>query len=91
MYDIQILRFWISSIVLSLLKTPSCFYWKHNVSATGFCLRLQEEPTQLGRIDRASPYLRTPAQKQNLEIRFKERKYNLTQEVLGKSKLAQHA
>jgi hypothetical protein len=33
---------------------------KHNVSETGFCLRLQVKPTQLGLIDRASPYLRTP-------------------------------
>jgi hypothetical protein len=30
------------------------------VSETGFGLRLQVEPTQLGPIDRASPYLRTP-------------------------------
>jgi hypothetical protein len=27
---------------------------------TGFCLRLHVEPTQLGPIDRASPYLQTP-------------------------------
>jgi predicted nucleic acid-binding protein len=32
---------------------------KHNVSETGFCLRLQVKPTQLGPIDRASSYLRT--------------------------------
>jgi hypothetical protein len=31
---------------------------KHNVSETALCLRLQVEPTQLGSIDRASPYLR---------------------------------
>jgi hypothetical protein len=30
----------------------------HNVSETGFCLRLQVEPSQLGPIDRASPYMR---------------------------------
>jgi hypothetical protein len=29
---------------------------KRNVSETGFCLRLQVKPTQLGPIDRASPY-----------------------------------
>jgi hypothetical protein len=33
---------------------------KYNVSETGFCLRLQVKPTQLGPIDRASPYLRIP-------------------------------
>jgi hypothetical protein len=42
------------------LKTPSCLYiTKHNISETGFYLRLQVEPAQLGPIDRASPYLRT--------------------------------
>jgi hypothetical protein len=30
---------------------------KHNVSETGFCLRLQVKTTQLGPIDRANPYL----------------------------------
>jgi hypothetical protein len=29
-----------------------CFYLKHDVSETGFCLRLQVELTQLGPIDR---------------------------------------
>jgi hypothetical protein len=36
----------------------SCLYLKHNVSDTGFSLLLQAKPTQLGPIDRASPYLR---------------------------------
>jgi hypothetical protein len=49
---LQLLCFWTLSIVLFLFKT-------HNVSDTGSCRRLQVEPTQLGRIDRASPYLRT--------------------------------
>jgi hypothetical protein len=49
---IQLLCFW-TSIFLFSFKTRS-------VSATGFCLRLQVEPTQLGPTDRASPYLRTP-------------------------------
>jgi hypothetical protein len=31
---------------------------KHDVSETGFCLRLQVKPTQLGPIDGAIPYLR---------------------------------
>jgi hypothetical protein len=30
---------------------------KHDVSETGFCLRLQAKPTHLGPIDTASPYL----------------------------------
>jgi hypothetical protein len=33
--------------------------YKH-ILETGFCLRLQVKPTQLGPIDRASPYLWTP-------------------------------
>jgi hypothetical protein len=50
---VQILCFWKLSI--------SCLYLQchHNVSKTEFCLRLQVKPTQLGPIDRASPYLRT--------------------------------
>jgi hypothetical protein len=35
----------------------SCFYLKHSVSETGFCLRLNVKTTQLGPSDRASPYL----------------------------------
>jgi hypothetical protein len=33
-----------------------CFYLKHNVSEDRFCLRLQVNTTQLGPIDRVSPY-----------------------------------
>jgi hypothetical protein len=44
---------------------PFCFYLKHNVSETGFCLHLHVEPTQLGPVDRASPYLQTPAPTQD--------------------------
>jgi hypothetical protein len=33
------------SIVLFIIKTPSCFYLKHTVSETWFCLRLQLKPT----------------------------------------------
>jgi hypothetical protein len=36
------------------------YIFKHNVSETGFCLRLQVKPIQLGPIARDSPYLRTP-------------------------------
>jgi hypothetical protein len=56
---VQILCFWTISIVLSLSKSRPVYFSKHNVSETGFCLRLQVRPIQLGPIDRASPYLRT--------------------------------
>jgi hypothetical protein len=46
---------------VSLHYPSSHFYLKHNVSKTGFCLHLQVKRTPLGPIDRASPYLRTPA------------------------------
>jgi hypothetical protein len=41
---------------LDIIRRP-VFILKH-VSETGFCLRLQVEPTQLGPIDTASRYLR---------------------------------
>jgi hypothetical protein len=57
----QILCFWTLPIDLSLSKNTVLFIFsKHNVSETGFCLRLQVEPTRLGPVNRASPYLRTP-------------------------------
>jgi hypothetical protein len=43
----------------SVLVQMLCFWTLSIVSETGFCLRLQVEPTQLGPIDRASPYLQT--------------------------------
>jgi hypothetical protein len=46
---LQILCFLTLSIVLFLIET-------HNVSETELCLRLQVKPTQLGPIDRDSPY-----------------------------------
>jgi hypothetical protein len=46
------------SSCLYLKKSPD-YFSKHNVSETGFCLRLQVKPTQLSPIDRVSPYLRT--------------------------------
>jgi hypothetical protein len=42
------------------LKYRTVYFSKHDVSDTGFCLRLQVKPTQLGQINRSSPYLRTP-------------------------------
>jgi hypothetical protein len=56
---VQILFFWTLFIVLFLSKSLTCFIKNYNISETGFCLRLQVKPTQLGPIDIASPYLRT--------------------------------
>jgi hypothetical protein len=56
--QVQILCFWTLFIVLSLSKNCPVYFSKHDVSEIGFCLRLQVKPTQLGSIDRASPYLR---------------------------------
>jgi hypothetical protein len=36
------------------------FILKHNVSETGFCLRIHLKSIQLGTIGRASPYFGTP-------------------------------
>jgi hypothetical protein len=41
--------------LLSLSKNRLVYFSKHNVSETGFRLRLQVKPTQLGPIDKASP------------------------------------
>jgi hypothetical protein len=49
---------------LDIMHHPVLFYLDY-VLETGFCLRLQVEPTQLGPIDTASPYLRTPAPTQD--------------------------
>jgi hypothetical protein len=43
---------------LDIIHRP--VYISNNVSEIGFCLRLQVKLTQLGPINRASPYLRTP-------------------------------
>jgi hypothetical protein len=51
------IRFWTLSIILSLSKNCPVYFSKHNISETGFCLSLQVKPTQLGPIDRTSPYL----------------------------------
>jgi hypothetical protein len=67
---VQILCFWTLSMVLSLSKNRPVYFWKHNVSKTGFCLRLQVKPTQLGPIDRASPYLRTPVPAPRFQSRY---------------------
>jgi hypothetical protein len=56
----EILYFWTLPIVLILSKTLSHLYLKHNVSETGFCIHFQAKPTQLGPVDRASPYFQTP-------------------------------
>jgi hypothetical protein len=54
---VQLLCFWTLSIVLF-------FYLKH-VSETGFCLNLQVQAYSDGPINRASPYLWTPAPTQD--------------------------
>jgi hypothetical protein len=46
--------------VLNIIH-PTVLSLKHKVSKTGFWLRLQVEPTQMGPIDRANLCLRTPA------------------------------
>jgi hypothetical protein len=52
-------QWYINTVIMFLdIIHPTVFYLKtHNISETGFCLRLQVKPTQLGLIDRASPYL----------------------------------
>jgi hypothetical protein len=57
----------IEHIVLFLFKT-------RQFSETGFCLRLQVEPIQLGSIEIASPYLRAGRRRQN---RVSETLYNI--------------
>jgi hypothetical protein len=57
---VQILCFWTLSIGLSLSKNTALFILQNKVSETGYCLRLQVKPTQLGLVDRASPDLQTP-------------------------------
>jgi hypothetical protein len=47
-----------SITILDIIHRP-IFYLEQKVSETGFCLRLQVEPIQLGPIDRAGPCLRT--------------------------------
>jgi hypothetical protein len=52
-----------NSVCYTPSSEPSRIYrpvyiWEHNVSGTGLYLRLQVKPTQLGPIDRASPFLR---------------------------------
>jgi hypothetical protein len=50
----------VNIIFLDIIHRP--FYLlKHNISETGFCLHVEVKPTQLGPVNRASPYLRTPA------------------------------
>jgi hypothetical protein len=53
-------RWYINTITvfLDIIHRP-VFYLKHKVSETGFCLRLQVIPTQLGPIDRGSPCTNT--------------------------------
>jgi hypothetical protein len=56
---------WYINITITILDIihRTVFYLKHDVSE--FYHSLQVEPTQLSTIDRASPRLRTPANKKN--------------------------
>jgi hypothetical protein len=55
---------------LDIIRRP--FYFsKRNVSETRFCLSFQLKPTQLGPIDRAGHYLRTPVAATRSGIRAK--------------------
>jgi hypothetical protein len=47
------------------LKCRPVYISKHNVSETGFCLRPQVKPTQLGSIDRDSPRTMDDVQEHN--------------------------
>jgi hypothetical protein len=51
--------FWYYPLSCLCLKHCHVYFSKHNVLVTGFCPHLQVKPTQLGPIDRASPYLWT--------------------------------
>jgi hypothetical protein len=48
-----------SLIVLTIIVHRPVYYLRRNVTETGFCLRLQVKPTQLGPINRASRFLLT--------------------------------
>jgi hypothetical protein len=84
--EITQLTYLLLHILCCWTYSSPCFYLKHNVSETRFCLRLQVEPTQLGPIDRASPYLRTPVPAPKWDIQAKNstnhprelRKYYIT-------------
>jgi hypothetical protein len=52
--------------VLSSSENTALFVFQNSFSETGFCLRLQIKPTQLGPIDRASPYLRIECSLRNV-------------------------
>jgi hypothetical protein len=41
--------------ILDIIRRP-VFYLKHNVSETGFCLRLQMRPTKFGSNDKRDSY-----------------------------------
>jgi hypothetical protein len=43
-----------TSVIILDIIDHFVFYFKHDISVTGFCIRLDVEPTQLDPIDRAS-------------------------------------
>jgi hypothetical protein len=52
---------------LDITRRP-VYISKHDVSETGFCLRLQVKSSNLGPIDRANLYLQTRIQSPKLRI-----------------------
>jgi hypothetical protein len=81
---------YITITILNIIHCPD-FYLKHNVSKTGFCLRLLVVYTQLGPIDRAIPWHRSqrPALCWTQLSRFHERtetEYSLRNVVFQKHK-----
>jgi hypothetical protein len=64
-------------LVLSLSKSTVLFIFQNNVSETGFGLRLQVKPIQLGPIGRASPYLRITVSAPRWNMQAKHRTNHL--------------
>jgi hypothetical protein len=58
-YDLQVCEDGILIRILYIMNHP-VFYLKQDLSATGFCFRLQVEPAKLGLVDGAGLSLRTP-------------------------------
>jgi hypothetical protein len=46
-------------MILDIIHHSVFLFKMYNISETGFFLHLQVEPTQLGPINRVSPYLKT--------------------------------
>jgi hypothetical protein len=75
--QVQILRFWILSIVL-LSKMLSCLFSKTMFQRLESASRLQVRPTQMGPIDSASPYSRTQLIRSYLKTETESSLRNIT-------------